>query len=107
MTPLIVEVDGKPQVITSASGKVRSYDLTTGDIVWEDDGLTANVIPTPVTADGIVYVLSGHRGTALRAIRFDGAKGDISGSSAILWSYNKDTPYAPSPLLLSIEAILV
>ncbi|MFC1730354.1 PQQ-binding-like beta-propeller repeat protein [candidate division KSB1 bacterium] len=100
MTPLIVEVDGKPQVITSASGKVRSYDLTTGDIVWEDDGLTANVIPTPVTADGIVYVLSGHRGTALRAIRFEGAKGDISGSSAILWSYNKDTPYAPSPLLL-------
>lgn len=68
-------------------------------MLWEDEGLTANVIPSPVAADGIVYVMSGHRGSALRAIRLAGAKGNISGSPAILWSYNQDTPYVPSPLL--------
>ncbi|MFC1477154.1 PQQ-binding-like beta-propeller repeat protein [candidate division KSB1 bacterium] len=100
MTPLIVEVAGKPQVITSATSKVRSYNLADGEIVWEDDGLTSNCIPSPVEADGVVYVMSGYRGFALRAIRLEGAKGDISGSSSILWSYDQFTPYTPSPLLL-------
>jgi outer membrane protein assembly factor BamB len=100
MTPLIVEEAGRVQVIISSTQSIKSYDIENGDIIWEDDGLTANVIPTPVTADGIVYVLSGHRGFALRAIRLAGAKGNISGSPAILWSYNQYTPYTPSPLLL-------
>lgn len=98
-TPLVVEVGGKAQIITTATSRVRTYDLATGDIIWEDAGLTANVIPSPVAADGILYMMSGHRGNALRAIRLSEAKGDISGSSAILWSYNQDTPYVPSPLL--------
>jgi len=100
MTPLIMEVDGQAQVITSATSRVRSYNLATGEIIWEDDGLTANVIPSPVAADGVVYVMSGYRGNALRAIRLAGAKGDISGSPNVLWSYNRDTQYTPSPLLL-------
>jgi len=98
-TPLVVEVGDRVQVITSATNRVRSYDLATGDLLWEDEGLTANTIPSPVATDGVVYVTSGFRGNALRAIRLAGAKGDISGSSAVLWSYDQDTPYTPSPLL--------
>ena len=98
-TPLIVEIAGHPQVITSGTNRVRSYDLATGDLIWEDKGLTANVIPSPVAADEVVYLTSGHRGSALRAIRLAGAKGNITGSPAVLWSYNRDTPYVPSPLL--------
>ncbi|MFC1541720.1 PQQ-binding-like beta-propeller repeat protein [Candidatus Latescibacterota bacterium] len=98
-TPLIVEVDGLPQVITIGTNRVISYDLTTGNILWEDEGLTANVIPTPVEADGIAYLTSGHRGSALRAVRLANAKGTITGTQAVLWSYNQDTPYVPSPLL--------
>jgi outer membrane protein assembly factor BamB len=99
MTPLIVDDGGKTQVITSATGRVRSYDLATGVLIWEDEGLTANVIPSPVAADGIVYVISGFRGSVLRAIRLAEAKGRIDGSSAVLWTYDQDTPYVPSPLL--------
>jgi outer membrane protein assembly factor BamB len=99
-TPLVVEVAGQPQVIQCATDHVRSYNMADGEVIWEDDGLTVNAIPTPVAADGVVYVTSGFRGNALRAIRLAGANGDISGSSAILWSYDMDTPYTPSPLLL-------
>ena len=99
-TPLIVEVAGQPQIIQCATNHVRSYNLADGELIWVDDGLTVNAIPSPVAADGVVYVTSGFRGNALRAIRLAGAKGDISGSSAILWSYNQDTPYTPSPMLL-------
>lgn len=62
--------------------------------------MTRNVIPSPVYADGIVYLMSGFRGNALKAIDLSKAKGDVTGSPAILWEYNQDTPYTPSPLLM-------
>ena len=100
-TPLILEINGKVQVITAASNKVRSYNLDNGDLIWECSGLTGNVIPNAVFGDGILYVMSGYSGNALLAIRMADAKGDISGSNAIIWSANVNTPYVPSPLLVN------
>ena len=97
-TPLVVMHEGKPQVITSATSKIRSYDLATGKLLWECAGMTANVIPTPVAADGVVYPISGFRGAALLAIRLGGS-GDLTGTDSILWRHGKNTPYVPSPLL--------
>ncbi len=99
-SPLIVEVNGKAQVITAATSKVRSYDFETGELVWECTGLTRNVIPNPVYADGMLYVMSGYRGNALLAIDLAKAKGDITATDAIVWKYMQDTPYTPSPVLM-------
>jgi outer membrane protein assembly factor BamB len=98
-SPLIAEHGGKAQVITSATNRIRSYDLETGKQIWEASGMTVNTIPTPVAADGMVYATSGFRGSALLAINLADAKGDIDGSGAIVWKYDRDTPYVPSPLL--------
>lgn len=97
-TPLVVPCDGKLQVVTAATSKIRSYDLATGKLVWECAGLTANVIPSPLAADGVVYAMSGYRGNAALAIRL-GRTGDLTGTDAIVWAYKKNTPYVPSPLL--------
>jgi outer membrane protein assembly factor BamB len=99
-TPLAVEVNGKGQVITSATNKVRSYDAETGTIVWECTGMTKNVIPDPMYADGICYLVSGFMGAAIKAVDLAKAKGNITGTSAILWEYNQDAPYTPSGLLM-------
>jgi outer membrane protein assembly factor BamB len=98
-TPLVVEHGGKAQVVTGAMNRIRSYDIETGQIFWETAGLTANPIPSPVAADGVVYLMSGYRGNSLKAVRLADAKGDITGTSAIVWTYDRDTPYVPSPLL--------
>lgn len=98
-TPLIVEHDGKAQVITNGTKRVRSYDLATGEVIWETEGLTANVIPSPVHHDGVVYCMSGFRGASAKAIRLSEAKGELKGPPAVIWTYSKDTPYVPSPLL--------
>jgi outer membrane protein assembly factor BamB len=98
-TPLVVEQGGRAQVVTTAMNKVRSYDLETGKIVWEAPGLTMNPIPSAVYEDGMVFATSGFRGSKLLAIRIGDAKGDITGTSAIAWSLDQDTPYVPSPLL--------
>lgn len=98
-TPLVVEVNGKPQVIVSASGHSRGYDLATGEIIWKLGGLTPGAIPSPVYSDGMIYLMSGFRGNALQAIKLDIAKGDLQQSPAIVWTHDENTPYVPSPLL--------
>ncbi len=98
-TPLIAEVDGKPQVITGGQNRCIAYDLATGQEVWSAPGLTANVIPTPIYADGVAYLISGFRGNVARAIKLSGAKGKLDDSPAILWTYDKNTPYVPSAML--------
>jgi len=98
-TPLVVVHQGKPQVVTNGTTRIRSYDLASGSLVWQASGMTMNVIPSPVAADGVVYVTSGFRGSALLAIRLAEAKGDVTGTPAVAWTYDRDTPYVPSPLL--------
>jgi outer membrane protein assembly factor BamB len=48
-TPLVIERDEKAQVVVTATGKIRSYDVDNGKVIWECGGLTRNVIPSPVS----------------------------------------------------------
>jgi outer membrane protein assembly factor BamB len=98
-TPLVVEHGGGAQVIVPAMNRVISYDAATGQVVWETAGLTMNVIPSPVHDDGMVFLTSGFRGNSFKAIRLDGAKGDITNTPAVAWTMDRDTPYVPSPLV--------
>lgn len=98
-TPHVVSDGKRAQVVVGGTNRVISYDVETGEAVWRAPGLTANVIPTPVSGNGMLYATSGFRGSALHAIRLSEAKGDISTAPAIAWSYDRDTPYVPSPLL--------
>jgi outer membrane protein assembly factor BamB len=99
-TPLIVEANGRAQAIVPAMERVRSFDLATGALVWESDGLTMNVIPSPVYGDGLAFLMSGFRGNDLKAVRIADAKGNIDGTPAIAWTLDRDTPYVPSPVLV-------
>jgi len=97
-TPLVVERPGRTEVIVSSTGRIRSYELTTGRQLWECGGMTVNVIPTPVVDETTAYLLSGFRGAAILAIRL-GRDGDLTDTDAIRWKHGKSAPYVPSPLL--------
>ena len=98
-SPIVVEHDGKDQLIVSGTQRIRAYDLSNGDVIWEAGGLSANVVASPVSAKGIVIAGSSYEKQAMFAIKLDGAKGDITDSENILWSRKRSTPYVPSPLL--------
>jgi outer membrane protein assembly factor BamB len=98
-TPLIVEHDGRAQVIVSATHRIRSYDLKTGDLIWECGGLSRNVVASPVSANGIVFAGNSYDRQAMLAIRLAGARGDITGTDNVIWQLDRMTPYVPSPLL--------
>jgi outer membrane protein assembly factor BamB len=86
-------------VIVAGTSAVRAYELSTGKELWAGPGLTANVVPAPVHADGVVYATSGFRGAALHAIKLGGS-GELSSGDHVLWSHDRNTPYVPSPLLV-------
>ncbi len=98
-SPIIVRVDGKPQIIVSGTTRVRGYALEDGAVIWECAGLSKNVVASPVYADGIVYAGSSYDHRALFAIHIAGAKGDLTRSDRVLWRRQQRTPYVPSPLL--------
>jgi outer membrane protein assembly factor BamB len=52
-----------------------------------------------VEEDGLAILMSGFRGNSLKAITLADAKGDITDTPAVAWTFNRDTPYVPSPLL--------
>ncbi|HEX5104369.1 MAG TPA: PQQ-binding-like beta-propeller repeat protein [Pirellulaceae bacterium] len=97
-TPLVIEHGGRTQVITNASNRVRSYDLASGEVVWECGGQVSNVTPSPVRFGDHVVCMSGYKGSSAMSLPL-GASGDITGTDKIAWQYERDTPYVPSPLL--------
>ncbi len=97
-TPLITEFNGRTQVITNGSNRVRSYDLATGELIWQCGGQAGNPIPSPVRFEDNVIVMTGFRGYAIYSIPLS-SKGDITDSETITWIEEDAAPYVPSPLL--------
>ena len=78
-TPYVWENELRTEIVTPASGKVRSYDLD-GKLLWELKGMTILTAPSPFAKHGLVYFSSGYPGDSPRpvyAVR-PGATGDIS-----------------------------
>jgi len=97
-TPLVARSGQATQVIVNGTTRTRSYNAETGGVIWECGGQTLNVIPSPVLAGERVICMSGYKGHAVYAISLE-AKGDVTGGPEIAWSYDRGTPYVPSPVL--------
>ncbi|MCA9037289.1 MAG: PQQ-like beta-propeller repeat protein [Planctomycetaceae bacterium] len=97
-TPLVVDNNGQPQVIMNGQTCARSYDLNTGKELWRCAGQTERPCASPVAANGLVIVGSGHRGSFIGAFQLTG-KGDIQNSKNVVWTIDRDTPDIGSPLL--------
>jgi len=104
-TPFIWENSARTEIVTLGRGTVVSYDLE-GRELWRLKGIT-QAQPTPVAADGLLYVATGSQGEAGRplfAIK-PGASGDISlkpdeaSNAFVAWFQPRFSGYTPSPLV--------
>ncbi len=98
-TPILVEHAGKPQLVVSATKRVRAYDPDDGTLLWECAGLTDNVVSSPVFGHDMVFAGNSYYRQAMFGIRLDGARGDITGTDRVAWRLGRMTPYVASPLL--------
>ncbi|MHC4991395.1 MAG: outer membrane protein assembly factor BamB family protein [Planctomycetota bacterium] len=97
-TPLVTEFEDRAQVIASGTNAVRSYDLETGELIWECGGLGLNVIPSPLRFRDTVLVMSGYRDRNIMAIRLGGS-GDITGTDHVEWNSSRGPAYTCQPVL--------
>jgi outer membrane protein assembly factor BamB len=98
-TPLITEYNGRTQVIANGATRVRSYDLNTGELIWECGGQTDNPIPSPMRLDDLAICISGFRGYAAYAIPL-GSTGDLTDTEQPAWRLDEGTPYVSSAALV-------
>ena len=106
-TPLLVEVDGKLQLISSGADAVVGLVPQTGEEIWKvryKGGYS--VVPRPVAGHGMVFVCTGYDTPTLLAIRLSGARGDVT-ESHVAWKLAKRVPLNPSPLLVDELLYLV
>ena len=89
-TPLVIDVEGRRQIISPASDYVFAYDLS-GKQIWKSHYPGGySVVPRPVYANGLVYVSSGYDRPVLYAVRPNGS-GDVSGTH-VAWKTDKNAP---------------
>jgi outer membrane protein assembly factor BamB len=104
-TPLVISVNGQPQIISTGSEVLAGYDPRTGTEIWwlAHDGYS--VVPRAVFGHGLVFVCTGYESPRLLAIRPDG-QGDVA-KTHVAWTERKAIPLNPSPLLFGDELYLV
>ena len=106
-TPLVWKNDLRTEIVTSDYGCIRSYDPR-GNVLWDLKAPTSNlIIPSPISAHGLVYVTSGYVGDSDRPVY--AVRPGASGQSAVgknpaehphvAWSQPQAGPYNTSPIV--------
>lgn len=100
-TPLLVNYDGKVEIIITGGDYVTGHDPETGKEIWRAAGLNPRsrgnyrIVSSPITMDGIIYAPTRKR--PLLALKTGGI-GDIT-SSHLLWKWEESgAPDVPSPI---------
>ena len=106
-TPLIVDLNGKAQLLSPAADWLYSYDPNTGDELWKVTYgvLGYSIVPRPVVGNGMAYICTSFDQSECLAIRIDG-KGDHP-EPHIAWRFSKQAPSMPSPLLIGKDLYLI
>ncbi|HXW07010.1 MAG TPA: PQQ-binding-like beta-propeller repeat protein [Vicinamibacterales bacterium] len=94
-TPLLVEVDGRTELVTNGNERIIAYDPATGAELWQTRGVESNAIHTPLAGHGLVIVTAGFPAKRVLAIR----PGKVPDDQRIAWEYLKGTGYVLSNIL--------
>ncbi len=99
-TPTIVEGPSRTEVVTNGVEHIMGYDAETGKELWRLKGTSMISVPTPFTANGLIYVFTGYFRYQRRtyAIR-PGARGDITGSKESIAWMREEAPYLSTPVV--------
>jgi len=93
-SPIVIENEGRDQVVTAADPWVISYDPLDGNEIWRAKCLRQDVGPSPTFAGGTVFVANEF--PCLSAIDA-GGQGDVT-KTRIKWQAEDGLPDVASPL---------
>jgi len=93
-SPVVVQTPGGPRIFTTAAPWVTAYEPEFGAEIWRASGLSGDVAPAAVYADGKVFATNEY--AQVMAIRDDG-QSDVT-ETHVVWIAEDGMSDAPSPL---------
>lgn len=93
-TPLVVESDGKAEIIVNSSVGVSGHDLETGARLWHIEEANRFPIPMPLFQNGLIFASRGYRSSPFMAVK-PGGRGNVAGSH-VAWRAPSGAPYVSS-----------
>lgn len=105
-TPILLDHEGRQEVVLPGSGNIFAYDPQTGAELWRSNyGQGYSVVPRPVSGHGLIFASSGYDRPAMYAVK-PGGRGDVT-RSHIEWTHTaKGAPRNASPILVGDELYL-
>ena len=98
VTPLLVKVGRKTQLISPTAHWIASYEPDTGKEIWRArHGEGFSIGSCPVFGNGTAYFSTGCMRPQMWAVRADGV-GDVS-SNNVAWTVTRQVPVMSSPVL--------
>lgn len=97
-TPLIVNANGKPLLLSAGAKAAYGYEPATGKELWMVQYPDFSTAPRPVFEKGLAYFVTGMTKAELLAVKTDGT-GDITPTGIVWRSKNHIGRYA-SPLIV-------
>jgi len=86
-TPILVNVNGKTELVVAVAGKILGFDPDTGKQLWScATDIGWYMVPCLVASEGVIYCVGGRTGGGL-AVRA-GGRGDVTRSHR-LWTMRK------------------
>lgn len=105
-TPLLIEVEGKPLLVSTGGEWAMGYEPQSGKEIWRFRYPAGySNVPRPVYGQGLVFLCSGYNTPWLYAVKPNGT-GDVT-ESHMVWKLDRGAPLNPSPLLIGEELYIV
>ncbi len=98
-TPIVIQVDGQPQLISPTSKAVLAYDPRTGQEIWRARYSEHSTTARPLFDGTHLFVNTGFGKAQLLCLRVGGT-GDLTETN-ILWAQRKAIGSKPSQILVS------
>ncbi len=98
-TPLLTEVNGNPQLISTAAHCAYGYDPATGRELWRVPYNGFSNVSRPVVGQGAMFLNTGYIRAQLWAVPL-GQSGQID-DSRVMWKFTRTVPTKPSILLVN------
>ncbi|MGY8768048.1 MAG: outer membrane protein assembly factor BamB family protein [Pirellulales bacterium] len=95
-TPLLIEHDGRQELISTAAQAAIAYDPSTGKELWRVQFLGDSATARPVYGNGLVFITTSCTDSKMWAVR-SGGTGDVS-ETHVAWRETRGIPQRPSPL---------
>ncbi|MDR0327091.1 MAG: PQQ-binding-like beta-propeller repeat protein [Planctomycetaceae bacterium] len=94
-TPVVIDVNGKTQIVSMAGDVVQGFDPANGELIWTVRSEGEPAVTTPAIGEGMVFATTTNV-SPITGIKTDG-KGDCT-DTHVLWRQSRNVPMTASLL---------